>query len=228
MEMKRLAAPLAGVAATALAIAIGCSAEAPGAAQQEIVLPAPVTTGGMSLDEALAHRRSVRSYQSKALTQQQIGQLLWAAQGITDAATGHRTAPSAMARYPLTLYVFTSDGVYTYEPNGHKLVRHAEGDQRAKLAEAARGQRGILQAPVDLVFTGDPEKMGARAAGLADRFIYLETGHAAENLALQATALGLGTVTMGGIDPAAVGKVLGLPERILVMYVMPVGYPAAQ
>ncbi len=226
--MKRLAAPLVVLAAIALAIAIGCGAEAPSATQQEIALPAPVTKGTVSLEEALSRRRSVRSFQAKEVTQQQLGQLLWAAQGITDPATGHRTAPSAMAMYPLTIYVFTSDGVFSYEPKGHKLIRRIEGDQRPKLAEAARGQRAIQQAPVDFVFTGDPAKMGSRFPQLADRFIYLETGHAAQNLALEATVLGLGTVTAGGFDPAAVGKVLGLPETVLTMYVMPVGYPAAQ
>jgi len=225
--MKRVGVVLAVMAAVALAIAIGCGAEAPVAAPQEIALPASVTKGTMSLEEALSRRRSVRSYQSKPLTEQQLGQLCWAAQGITDPATGHRTAPSAIAKYPLTVYVFTSDGLYSYEPKGHKLILHQAGDQRARLAEAARGQRGIQQAPVDFVFTGDPSVFGDRFTGLANEFVYLETGHAAQNLALEATALGLGTVTMGGIDPAAVAKVLDLPAGRLVMYVMPVGYPAA-
>lgn len=78
------------------------------------------------------------------------------------------------------------------------------------------------------VFTGDRNKMGSRMAAMVDRFIYLEVGHAAENLALEATALGLATVTQGGINQQAVAKVLGLPETALVVYSMPVGHAATR
>jgi SagB-type dehydrogenase family enzyme len=224
--MKRLIASVVACAAIALPIALAVSASAPGATQQEIALPAPVTKGTMSLEEALSRRRSVRAYETKSITQQQLGQLLWAAQGITDPATGHRTAPSAMARYPLTVYAFDSDGVFSYEPKGHKLIRVADQDRRPELTDIS--QRPVGQAPVTFVITGDPSKLGDRFAGQAERFTYLEVGHAAQNLALEATALGLATVTIGGFDPAAVGKLLELPQGVLVIYVMPVGYPAAR
>ena len=223
--MRRLITLLAVCAAMAAGAMVGVGAEAPVAAPQEITLPAPVTKGTMSLDEAIAKRRSVRSFQARALTEQQIGQLLWAAQGITDAATGHRAAPSAMARYPLTICVFRTDGIFTYQPQGHKLVRISERDRRAEVTQAPRGGEA---APVTFVFTGDRTKMGSRMAEAADRFIYLEVGHAAEVLALEAAALGLATVTQGGINQAATAEVLGLPASVLVVYAMPVGYPAAQ
>jgi SagB-type dehydrogenase family enzyme len=224
--MKHLIAMLMVAAAVALAIAFACCATAPTAAEQEIALPPPVTTGTMSLEEALAKRRSVRTFQAKPLTQQQLGQLLWAAQGITDPATGHRTAPSAMAKYPLTVYVFDSAGVFSYEPKRHKLLRIADQDRRAELAQG--GQPSLRQAPVIFVFTGDPSKLGSRAAERARDFTWVEAGHAAQNLALEATALALGTVTIGGFDPAAVAKLLNLPEGNLVLYLMPVGYPATR
>jgi SagB-type dehydrogenase family enzyme len=224
--MRRLIALL--VACQALlgtAAVIGTRAAAPVTAPQEITLPAPVTKGTMSVEEAIAKRRSVRGFQTKALTEQQMGQLLWAAQGITDVATGHRAAPSAMAMYPLTVYVFRDDGVFTYEPKGHKLVRISDQDRRSEVTQPPRGGEA---APLTFVFTGDRTKMGSRMAEMADRFIYLEVGHAAENLALEAAALGLATVTQGGINQAAVAKVLSLPATVLVVYAMPVGYPAAR
>jgi SagB-type dehydrogenase family enzyme len=221
--MRRLLAPLCVCAAIGVAVPIGIHAAA---TPMEVALPAPVTKGTMSLEEALSHRRSVRSYETKPLTQQQLGQLLWATQGITDPATAHRTAPSAMARYPLTVYVFDSGGVFSYQPDGHKLIRLADQDRRSELA--AVSQRPVQQAPVSVVITGDPARFGGRSAGMAERFTYLEVGHAAQNLALQATALGLATVTIGGFDPTAVAKLLDLPEGVLVVYVMPVGYPAAR
>jgi SagB-type dehydrogenase family enzyme len=221
--MKRLIGVLI-LAVMISAPAAALAANAPPAAAQEIVLPAPDTTGGMSLNEALSRRRSVRGFEAKPLTQEQLGQLLWAAQGITEPATGHRTAPSAMAKYPLTVYVCTADGVFTYEPNGHKLLRISTQDRRADVTQSPRGGQ---PAPVSIVFTGDPGKFGTRFPDRAAAFVYLEVGHAAENLALEATTLGLATVTQGGIDAAKISQTLNLPEGTLVVYTMPVGYPAA-
>ncbi len=220
--MARFVAMVVMAAVVALAVAVGCTATAP-ATGSEIALPAPSTTGGMSLNEALTKRRSVRSFQAKDLTPQQLGQLLWAAQGITDPATGHRTAPSAMAKYPLTVYVFNSAGVFSYVPQGHKLLRVADQDRRGDLAQG--GQGALRQAPVIFIITGDPSKLGSRSGDRAKDFTWVEAGHAAQNLALEATALGLGTVTMGGVNGDAVRTVLNLPQSILVMYAMPVGYP---
>lgn len=223
--MKRLIGALIVVAAMAVPIAVVGGAAAPAAGPQEVTLPAPETQGGMSLNEALSRRRSVRGFDAKALGQQQLGQLLWAAQGITDPATGHRAAPSAMAIYPLTVYVCTADGVFTYEPSGHKLVRVSTEDRRADVTQSPRGGQA---APVSFVFTGDPSKFGSRFPDRAAAFVYLEVGHAAENLALEATALGLATVTQGGIDAAKVSEALNLPEGTMVVYTMPVGYPVAE
>jgi SagB-type dehydrogenase family enzyme len=223
--MKRLIIILIVVTAMAVPIVVVGGETAPAAGPQEVKLPAPQTKGGMSLNEALSRRRSVRGFESKPLSQQQLGQLLWATQGITDPATGHRTAPSAMAVYPLTVYVCTADGVFTYEPKGHKLVRLSTEDRRADVTQPPRGGQ---PAPVSFVFTGDPSKFGSRLPDRAAAFVYLEVGHAAENLALEATALGLATVTQGGIDAAKVSKALNLPPGTLVVYTMPVGYPAAR
>ena len=223
--MKRHIAVLILVAAMAVPIAVVRGATAPAAGPQEANLPAPETKGGMSLNEALSRRRSVRGFDAKTLGEQQLGQLLWATQGITDPATGHRTSPSAMAVYPLTVYVCTADGVFSYEPKGHKLVRVATEDRRADVTQPPRGGQ---PAPVSFVFTGDPSKFGSRFPDRAAAFVYLEVGHAAENLALEATALGLATVTQGGIDAAKVSEALNLPPGTLVVYTMPVGYPVSR
>jgi SagB-type dehydrogenase family enzyme len=221
--MKRLVSLLAVLMLVGVAIAVGIAAETPPTAPQEVALPAPVTKGAMSLEEAITKRRSVRGFDAKPLTEQQLSQLLWAAQGITDPATGHRAAPSAMARYPLTVYVCKSDGAFAYQPQGHKLVRVTDKDIRAEVTQPPRGGEA---APVSFVFTGDPSKFGGRFPDRAAAFVYLEVGHAAENLALEATALGLATVPQGGIDTAAITKALSLPEGTLVVYTMPVGYAA--
>jgi SagB-type dehydrogenase family enzyme len=214
---------LAVLTVSGAGVALATAAEAPPAAPQEVALPAPVTKGTMSLEEAIAKRRSIRGFDSKPLTDQQLGQLLWSAQGITDPATGHRAAPSAMARYPLTIYVCRADGAFAYQPQGHKLVRVSDKDIRAEVTQRPRGGEA---APVSFVFTGDPSKFGDRFPERASAFINLEVGHAAENLSLEAVALGLATVVQGGIDTAAAAKALNLPEGTLVVYTLPVGYPA--
>ena len=90
----------------------------------------------MSLEEALARRRSVREFTREALTERELSQLLWAAQGITH-AEGLRTAPSAGALYPLEIYLATAMGFYHYEPCGHRLVQLSDRDLRTAMRRAA-------------------------------------------------------------------------------------------
>ena len=185
-----------------------------------VALPAPAKTGGMALTDALATRRSTRAFTNTALTQQEISQLLWASQGITD-AKGHRTAPSAMAKYFLTVYVATADGLFQYIPDGHQLKKLASGDLRTKLSP----QPSVSSAPAVFIITGDYER--AKTAinpefGL--RAVNLEAGHATQNLLLQATALKLAGVSAGGIDPTAVANAASLPESSRPIYLVPIGH----
>jgi SagB-type dehydrogenase family enzyme len=188
-----------------------------------VSLPAPATSGGMTLTEALQKRRSTRNYTNVALTQQEISQLLWAAQGITD-AKGHRTAPSAMGKYFLTIYVATADGLFQYMPDGHKLKKLSGTDLRAKLSQ----QPSVSSAPAVFIITGDyaRAKTSLNApADIAPRFVDLEAGHATQNLLLQATAIQLAGVSAGGIDPAQIAQAASLPESSRPIYLAPVGHP---
>ncbi len=210
---------------------LGCGeAGSPNSAQgnpsgKEIVLPPPVTTGGMSLAEAISKRRSVRHFTSEPLTIEQISQLAWAAQGITDPATGHRAAPSAGATYPLELYLLTKDGVFHYLPQGHKLVRLSDRDRRDDLSKAALGQSSVSQAPLDIVIAAVFSRTEAKYKDRARQYVYLEAGHAAENIVLQGVALGLGSVTVGAFRDQAVSEVLELPSDQTPLSVIPVGHP---
>ena len=112
---------------------------------ENVALPEPSVTGSTSLEQLLAQRRSIRSYQTTALKLAEIGQLLWAAQGITH-LQGLRTAPSAGALYPLDLYVVTgriedlAQGVYHYDPKHHNLAKTSDDDMRDALTRAALSQ----------------------------------------------------------------------------------------
>ena len=116
-----------------------------------ISLPEPKLKGAMSLEEAIQRRRSKRSYLSQELTLEEISQLLWSVQGITDERRGFRAAPSAGALYPLEIYLVKADGLYLYLPDGHRIKRLSEKDLRRPLAEVAFWQEYIAQAPIDIV-----------------------------------------------------------------------------
>ncbi len=141
-----------------------------GETEMEILnLPAPRLRGDVSVEETILKRRSVRSFSKTELTKKEISQLVWAGQGITESSTGHRAFPSAGATYPLELYVMNKDGLYHYEPRGHKLKLVRPGDLRSSLNRAALGQAFIAQAPVDIVITAVYERTERRYGERATR-----------------------------------------------------------
>ncbi len=194
---------------------------------ESIALPTPRTTGSVPLEAAIAGRRSVRRFAPDALSPEQIGQLLWAAQGITGGHPTYRAAPSAGACHPLIFYACTADGVWRYHPEEHALARHLAQDVRAALAEAALNQRFVAEAGctfvVSAIFERTTRRYGERGR---NRYVPMDVGHAAQNLLLEAVALGLAGVPVGAFDDAAVSRVLELPRQEEPLYILPVGHPA--
>jgi SagB-type dehydrogenase family enzyme len=187
-------------------------------------LPTPRLDGPMSLEDALATRRSVRAFADAPVARTQLGQLLWSAQGVTS-AEGRRTAPSAGALYPLEVYVADASGLYRYVPASHALERLGDADLRDWLGEAA-GQEAVGAAPTVVVITAVEARTAIRYGDRAARYVALEAGHAAQNLLLEATALGLGAVPIGSFDDRAVADVLRLPDGEAALYLIPVGESA--
>ena len=196
---------------------------------QIIKLPEPRYKSKISLERALLKRRSIREYRNEPLSLAEISQLLWSAQGITDAKLGSRTAPSAGAMYPLEIYVVAGNidglaaGVYKHKPNEHELQRIAEGDKRDELYELALGQSWIKDAPAVIIFCAVFERTTGKYGERGIRYVYMEAGHAAQNVYLQAVTLGLGTVTVGAFEDEGVKKLLQLGEKEQSLYLMPVG-----
>jgi SagB-type dehydrogenase family enzyme len=180
----------------------------------------------MPLSEAIAKRRSVRSYTDEALTLQEISQLAWAGQGITEPERGLRAAPSAGATYPIELYLFTPEGVFRYVPQGHRLLQLSDQDGRSDLSKAALGQQCVAAAPLSFVVTAVVARTSEKYGERAERYVQLEAGHVAENIALQAVALGLGSVPVGAFRDAAITDLLALPAGETPLYVLPVGHPS--
>jgi SagB-type dehydrogenase family enzyme len=171
----------------------------------------------------MAARRSRRDFSPKPLTLDQIGQLTWAAQG-QDTHSSYRTTPSAGATYPLHLLVVTADGLFNYLPAEHSLEKLTDRDLRADLASAAWGQEFIKAAPLTLVFTAQFSRTTKRYGERGIRYVYMEAGHAAQNIHLQAEALGLGSVAVGAFDDTSVTKVLSLPDYLEPIYMVVVGH----
>ncbi len=186
-------------------------------------LPNPNLDGSISLGKIVAARRSWRDFRHRPLTLEQIGQLAWSAQG-QDIKSKYRTTPSAGATYPLELFVVTEQGVFSYLPSKHALERLMNQDVRSALASAAWGQDFIEDAPLTLVFAAEFDRTTRRYGQRGVRYVYMEAGHAAQNVHLQAEAIGLGSVAVGAFDDASVSKVLSLPKNLEPVYMVVVGY----
>ena len=194
-----------------------------------ISLPSPKTMGGVSVEMALAARRSIRAYTKQPLTMADIGQLLWAAQGVTS-PDGKRTAPSAMHRYPLEIAVVAQNvaglpnGAYGYLPATHSLELLTSTKPGAELLAGATSQAQVHSAPAVFVIAAVYERMGSGAKN--HTWADYEAGLASENLMLEAVALGLGSVVTGGIDAGAVKDAVKFTGSEQVIVVIPVGHPA--
>lgn len=188
-------------------------------------LPPPAAAGHMSLEQAIGARRSVRRFADRPLTDEQISQLCWAGQGITDTAESLRAAPSAGALYPMEIYLVTAEGVDHYRPVGHQLTRHLTGDVRPVLRRAALDEEAIGQAAASVLIAAVVEQTARRYGRRAERYCFLEAGHIAQNILLQATALNLASVPIGAFDDKKVAAALKLPGEHRVLYIVAVGHP---
>jgi SagB-type dehydrogenase family enzyme len=179
----------------------------------------------MSLERALAARRSVRAFSDESLDLAVLGQLMWAAQGITH-ATNRRTSPSAGALYPLEVYAVTDSQVLRYLPLGHRAQQWESPGARALVSSATTSREPVRAAPAAIIVAGVVTRTSAKYGSVAQRYVVLEAGHAAQNVCLQAVSLGLGSVTLGSLDPAGVSRALSAPQDEEAYYVIPVGVPA--
>ena len=196
------------------------------AKSKEIQLPKPIEASKVSLEEAILSRRSERSFIQKDLDLTQIGQLLWAAQGITAKkfGFGFRAAPSAGALYPMEVYLLSQDGFFHYLPGGHKLEVLSHSDLRNSLAAAALGQESVKEAPIDIVICAVYQRITGKYGQRGIRYAHIEAGHIAQNIHLQAVALGLGSVPIGAFSDKEVKETLSLSPEQEPVYIIPVGY----
>ena len=197
--------------------------------EKEIKLPEPRFESEMSVEKAILNRRSIRSYANEPLKLEEISQLLWSVQGITDKERNFRAAPSAGALYPLEIYLVAGnvtsldDGIYRYDPFSHKIVKHKEGDYRKNLSLSALGQSCVKNGAIDIVIAAVYDRITSKYGERGIKYTHMEVGHAAQNVYLQAEALGLGTVVVGAFMDDKVKEVIGMREEETPLYILPVG-----
>jgi SagB-type dehydrogenase family enzyme len=214
---------LSGIMTVVFLCPVAASGRAAEASGTLISLPEPRFRGSVSVEEALKNRRSIRQFSGRTLELENLSQLLWAAQGISDPLSGYRTAPSAGALYPLETFVFTPDGVYHYLPAKQALSVVRRGDFREDLARAALGQMWMQHASAVVVFTAKAKRTLGRYPKRGRDYILMETGHAAQNVLLQAVALGFVAVPVAAFYEQAIQEMLGVPADQRVLHLVAVG-----
>ena len=198
-------------------------------------LPRPKKDGTVSVERAITQRRTIRAYLPQILVLDQVSQLLWAAQGITEDRGFKRAAPSAGALYPMDVYAVVGQdsveqieaGVYHYEPKRHGLSLVTKRDLRGKLAGAALAQRWMARAPINLVITAEYSRVAGKYGNRGVRYAMIEAGHIAQNLFLQAEALGLKAGIVGAFHDKKLIDILKIPRTHEPLLIMPAGYAAA-
>jgi SagB-type dehydrogenase family enzyme len=199
-----------------------------------LALPPPQTAGGAGLWDVLSRRRSARRFESAPLTQAELSQLLWAAQGITlhMERNAFRTAPSAGALYPVETYLVihsvenVQPGVYHYAVQTHELEQLRTGDYRLEVASAALDQTMAARANAVFVWTAVFGRSIWKYRQRAYRYVYLDAGHIAANVALGAVALGLGSCQVGALYDDEANALLGVDgEEESTIYMTVVGRP---
>lgn len=208
-----------------LSIVLICSS-LPAFTQEIIRFDKPAMKGGFSLEELLWQRSSLREYQTKTPSWQHIGKLLWAAQGVTRPESGGRTAPSAWGAYPLDVYVILPGGVWHYLPKDHAVKQIKDHDIRDDLEAAGLSKSNVHHSPCVFIFTADLNRLMPFSEILGDvlRYAHQESGHAAQNLILQAGAIGMGGCPIGANIPINGQKVIGIPPEQKVVYIIATGY----
>jgi SagB-type dehydrogenase family enzyme len=192
----------------------------------------PRFDGDISLERTIKNRRSCRSFTPRSLTLAEFSQLLWAAYGLTGERGFGRAVASGGALYPMDLYAVlgkagvedSEEGLYHYEPRGHRVNQMARGDLRGHVARASLSQMWMAGAPVNLVISAEFSRISGKYGERGTRYALMEAGHMGQNIFLQAEALGLGAGIVGAFDDDRVAGILELPERHEPLLIMPVGY----
>lgn len=205
-------------------VAVGCGAPATVvAARQGVALPPPASPGARTLEEALQKRQTRREFDVRPLPEAVLSGLLWAANGINRPALGKHTAPTAVNRQEIEIYVAKADGLYLYAPKEHALTLVKSGDIRA----ATGKQAFAATAPVNLVYVADMARVAGSTPEEKVFYAGTDTGFISQNVYLYCAAMDLATVVRANIDFPALTAAMGLPADKRITLAQTVGYPSS-
>lgn len=187
----------------------------------ELKLNRPDLNRGVNVMKAFSDRHSDREFATRELSLQDLSDLLWAANGVNRPGDGKRTAPSALNKQDVDIYVFLAKGVYLYDASKHVLKLVAEGDHRSAVAG---GQDFVKQAPVSLVYVSDLSRFGMGMDERVKLMGAMDAGIVSQNVNLFCAGVGLSTVPRASMDQAALRKLLKLSDTQVPMMNNPVGY----
>ncbi len=206
---------------TSTVLALLCLGAATADPLKPLSLSQPETSGGRPLMQVLKDRSTSRSFSPEKLSPQVLSNLLWAAFGINRRDSGKRTAPSAMDRQEIDIYVAMADGLYLYEAKTHVLQPVLAGDIRALTGR----QPFVAEAPLNLVYVADFGRMGKASKEEQDLYSAADTGFISENVYLFCASEGLATVVRGSVDREALAKAMRLRPDQKIILAQTVGYP---
>ncbi|MFW9987934.1 MAG: SagB/ThcOx family dehydrogenase [Candidatus Odinarchaeota archaeon] len=189
----------------------------------DIILQNPKLKGRKSLEECIYERESIRNYKDNKIEIEKISQILWAAQGKKG---NKRTIPSAGATFPLEIYtILRNKGFYHYNFEKHILELIKDSDLSKKLSEASWNQEFISKAYLNIIICAIFERTTQRYGERGIRYVFIEVGHCAQNIHLEAVSMGLSSVPIGAFDDNKVKNLLNLKKKIEPLYIIPIGYP---
>lgn len=197
-----------------------------------VELPEPLLKGNESLWDAMRKRRSIRRYSNKPISLNELSLLIWSVAGITEetAYYSFRTAPSAGALHPVETYLIVNNvtalepGMYHINVPRFALEMLKQGKFGDKTASACLGQDMCAHAAVVFLWTAVVPRCRSKYQERAYRYIYMDAGHAAQNLYLAATGMDFGCCAIGAFYDDEVNAIVGVDGRIeIAVYLAAVG-----
>ena len=189
---------------------------------QIYALPSPDNVQ-TDIKELIDARVSIRSYQDKSISQDQLSFLLWCTQGVKKVDAPYstfRTVPSAGARHALETYILVNNvdglkpGLYRYLALEHKIAEYLINDKIANdLVLACLGQRMVRAASATFIWVAVPDRMTWRYPQRGYRYMFLDAGHVCQNLYLSAESIGYNVCAIAAYDDDAVNKLLGIDGK---------------
>ena len=189
----------------------------------EIQLPEPIIDSNTSIEKCIITRESIRKFEESKIELEKLSNLFWAAQGKKGSK---RCVPSAGATYPLDVYgLIKGKGLFLYHLQDHKLILKSAKEQMCQeIAKAAWDQTFICEAYLNIIICADFTRTTKSYGERGVRYVLMEVGHCAQNIHLEAVALGLASVPIGAFKDNLVKKIMELPDNIDPLYIVPIGY----